>query len=199
MTLAAVIGAAGSLVSGLATYQQSKYQAAVATANARQARLNAKQVVDVAYSDLEDLGAENQGRQGMQAAQMGGSGLSVSSPSFNQARARGRQLNIIEHRRTIETAYREAANYRTQANVYNTEASAARSAGKFSLIGGFLGAAGSIAGGIEGQPSGGSEPINVLGNRRSQGNVYYNPDTYRRRRWGPYHNTSYGPGFSTGY
>lgn len=204
MMISAVIGAVGSLVSGMAAMQQSQYQAAVAEANAKQARLNAELAGRIGFENVQDLGIEHAGRRGTLEARIGGSGLAASSPSFDQARSRVNQLNILEQRRTIEGAYREAANYKTQSNVFKAEAGAARSAGKFSMIGGVLGAAGSIAGAFEGGDSG-FQPFAT----KSGGNSYYNnPGSYstqapagtpsllsqRFKYWTPY-----GIGFNTGY
>jgi len=177
-----------TLLSTAAGVVQTQYQGAVADANAKQANLNADLAVDIGMSDAKDIGEENAGRLGQQAARMGASGIAVSSPSFNQARARGRQLNVQEQNRTMEGAYREAANFKTQANAFKAESKAANVSTAFQIGGGLLGVAGAMAraptggtGDLAGANATGA-PLDLL---------------QRKKPSSPWF--SYGTGFNTGY
>lgn len=185
MGIATIIAAGSSLLSGISALQQSQYQAAVASANKQIAEQNAQLAIDIGGSNLEDLSAENEGRLGLQAARMGSSGIAISSPSFEQARSRGKQLHLTESRRIMESAYREAANYKSQANLYAAEAKANKSAGAMGLFSGFLSAVGA---GLRGQARqvayGGptTGPFDLL-RRKDPNSKWFN----------------YGSGFNTGY
>lgn len=147
MGIAAILGVAGSLVSGFAAMQQASYSAAIAEANAQQARLNAEHEVEVAYGDLESMGEEQAGIMGEQMGRVSTSGLAITSPSINQARHRARRLAIQDQRRRIDASYRTAANYKTQANMFDAEAKAHKTAGTMAMLTGVIGAGRSLVGG----------------------------------------------------
>jgi hypothetical protein len=147
----AIIGAIGSIVSGIAAFSQAQYQAAVAKANEKQAKLNAELSMNIAQKDAEDLGTQAKGQMGELVAAQGASGISLSSPSAVRGRKWMSAVGYQDQTRRTEQGQREFANYRTQANVYAAEAKAAKMSGMFSLIGGFINAAGSMVGSA--QPS----------------------------------------------
>lgn len=151
---AALISAAGAVVGGLAQYQAANYQAAIATANSKIAKENARQAWEIGLRDAQDIGTENQGLAGEQVAAQAATGLSLGSGSFAKARYRQRELGYEEQVRRVEAAGKQRANYRTEANIYKAEAASHRSAGQFALAGAALSAAGSLASAA--QPTGSS-------------------------------------------
>lgn len=160
MMVSALLGAAGSLVSGMAAMQQANYQAAVAEVNAKQARINAKQEQEMSGRDQEDLGAQNRGLLGEQISAQAASGASLDSPSSQRARYRAREIAYQDIWRRAEEGNKRWANLRTQANVYDAEAGAHKQAGRMNMLGSLIGAASSVAGAFEGggQTASGYQP-----------------------------------------
>lgn len=182
-----VTAVASTLVSTASSVYGLMYQSAVADANAEIAKNNAENVISVGVSETQDIGEENAGRRGLAAARMGASGLGISSPSFAQGEARAQQLNIIEQRRTMEEAYRQAANFRNQQAQFKAESKASKFSIFPTVIGGFLSATGAaqraravnIAAGGE---STAGQPFDLL-QRKKRGTSWFN----------------YGYGFNTGF
>ncbi|MCA9339467.1 MAG: hypothetical protein KDA17_00985 [Candidatus Saccharibacteria bacterium] len=160
MLAAAFLSAAGSLVSGMAQYQASNYQAAIAEANSKIAKENAKQAWEIGQRDAIDLGTENAGLAGEQVSAQSASGLSLNSGSSQRARYRQRELGYEEQVRRVEAAQKQHANYKTEANIYKAEAASHRSAAGFALAGAAIGAAGSLAGAAQ-PTSGGSSRFGI--------------------------------------
>ena len=152
------MGIIGGLVSAFGALQQGMYQSAVAKANAKQAKLNAKLAGEVSQQDAEDLGTEGLGMAGELLSGQAASGLAVSSPSAIRSRIWMGRVGYKDQVRRVEAGNREAANFRTQANVFKAEASAARSAGIFNAVGGILGA---FSGGGGGSLLGGAQPTKM--------------------------------------
>ena len=146
MAIAAAIGALGSLASGAATIMQAQYQSAIAQANAQQAQENAKQAIEMASRDAQDIGVENAGLLGEQVTGMGATGVALSSPSFIRSRHRAQQLAVVDQQRRMEAGYKEQANYLTQSNMFQAEASAAKSSVPLIAASAALGAVGSFVG-----------------------------------------------------
>lgn len=177
-----LISVGSTLLSGAAGFLQSSYSAAVADANRQQNKLNAELATEVGLSDAADIGTENAGRIGLMTARMGASGIQIGSPSFRQGRARARQLNVQEQRRTVEAAYREAANYRTQANIDKAESSAYKTKSFLDLAGTALNVGGDLA-------AGSARAITRSDVYGTEGPL----DLLRRKRY------NYGYGFNTGF
>lgn len=140
------LGVVGSLVSGFAAFQQSQYQAAIAKANAKQAQYNANLATEVAQQQAEDQGRQNMGLFGEQVAAQAASGLALNSPSSISSRLRTAELSYEEQLRIIDKGNQEAANFLTQRNQFNAEASAAKSAGAMSILSSGINAFGSYVG-----------------------------------------------------
>lgn len=165
-----LLTAIGSIVSGVAAYQQSRYQAAIAKTNQRQANINADLAREIAERDAEDIGAQERGLLGELTSAQAASGLAVSSPSLHRARVRQRAIGYENQVRRIEAGNREYANYKTQASVYSAQASSYSSAGTFALIGGFIDAGAAIAG-APGGFNGGSFLGNAQPSQQSPGYI----------------------------
>lgn len=165
-----ILGAIGSIISGIAAFQQASYQAAISKANAKQAQLNANLASDVANEEAEDIGVENKGLLGELESGQAASGLSIASPSAVRGRSWMRSVAYKDQLRRVEAGNREFANYRTQANVFNAEAKAQKTAGVFSLIGGIVEAGASFAGSAQpGRMSPGFLPFRTTRNRYNPG------------------------------
>lgn len=148
LTVASTLISAGSSVAGgVAAFQTGRYQAAVAEANKRSNLRNAAQAVEVGERDVRDIGREFAGQIGEFEAAAGASGLALDSPSIIQTRNRARVTAVEEGRRRMDAAFKQAANFKTQANVQDTVADASRTAGNLSLFEGLLRAGGSLVGG----------------------------------------------------
>ena len=182
MTIAAAIAAGSSLLSGFQAFRQAQYSAAVASANKQTAKANAEHAVSVGQTEAQDIGEENAGRQGQGIARMGSSGLALTSPSFAQAQSRNRALNVEEQDRTVEAAYRRAANFETQADEFGAEAKASKTAGSLALVGSFLGAAAGLARADANSIRTTGQPLDLL-RRKDRTSNWFN----------------FGSGFSTGY
>lgn len=145
--MAAVIGIASAVVGTIGTISQLQYQAAIADANRRQNELNAKAATKAADIDVEDIGTQGRGEAGALVANQGASGISISSPSFGAGIAGflGRVYESAVRRK--DEGNQQAAGYQTKANIEGANASAARAAIPFAIIGGMLNAASSFVGG----------------------------------------------------
>ncbi len=157
------MGMIGGLVSAFGALQQGMYQSAVAKANARQARLNAEQASTVSQQDAEDMGIEGLGQMGELVSGQAGSGIAVSSPTAIRSRLWMGRVGYVDQFRRVEAGNREAANYKTQANVFKAEAKQAKMAGMMNFAGGVLGAMGGMGGGGGGGGSflGGAQPTQM--------------------------------------
>ena len=143
-TIAAI---GGTIVAGIGAIQTSMYSSAVAEANAENARNNSQLALDIAGQDAEDLGAESAGFVGAQVASQGASGVSVNSPSAVRSRTRATDIGYQNQLRRIEGGERESANFRTDANAFDAEASAHKTSAGLSAVGTVFGAASSYLGG----------------------------------------------------
>jgi hypothetical protein len=148
-SIATVLGVTGSLVSGFAAFQQSQYQAAIATANAKQAEVNAQLANEAAQQQAEDQGRQNAGLFGQQVAAQAASGLDINSPSSINSRLRTQELSYDEQLRIIDAGNAQQANYLTQSNQFKSEASASKTAAGMSILSTPLNAFGSYVGGAD--------------------------------------------------
>lgn len=138
MTGIEAIAAAGAIIGGVATFQQMQYQAAVATANAKQSQANADYAYEVAQKDARDTGLEAKGLIGRQIAAQGATGIALTSPSSINSRQRLSELSYEDQIRRVEAGSRQAANYRTESNMFKAEAGASKTAGALALTESFF-------------------------------------------------------------
>lgn len=144
--MAVALGVASAIVGGVSSVMSLSYQAAVATANQKQAKLNADASSRVAASDVQDIGIQGQGELGQLNAEQGGSGLSLSSGSFAQGVA-GFVKNVYASATRRQAAGNaQNAAYQTEANIEGANAKAARGAIPFAILGAGLNAAGAVGG-----------------------------------------------------
>lgn len=161
-----ILSALGSLVSGFAAMQQASYQAAIADANALQAKYNAELSSSVAQKNAVDIGNQGAGMYGELVSAQGASGIAIGSPSLSRARIWQTKVGYQDQTRTIEAGNAQYANYMTESSVHKAEAASARSAAGFAMLSGVIGAFSSFAGSA--QPSSmspGFLPISTTRNR----------------------------------
>lgn len=136
---------AGGIASTIMQVQALQYQSAVAGVNAQQMRFNAQAASEAAGKDVEDIGKQTAGEAGSIEANQAASGLDMSSPSFvsglGSFLGRGYETGV---RRRSEGNQQNAA-YRTQANVYDSDAKAAKGAILPTIIGGIASTASAFA------------------------------------------------------
>lgn len=134
--LGAVVGAVGSIASGMAESSMAKYNAKVSKINAHQAIIEGNYRGGLARTEGESVNSS-------QVAAMGASGADISSGSFDELQKaqayRTEQASGIE----IWKGNTEATKYRNEAKLYKAQAKAAK-------ISGFIGAASSLVGGMSG-------------------------------------------------
>lgn len=145
----AVLGLAGSLISGIASAQANQYQAAIARSNAQQAKVNARLAFEKAEIDAQDAAKENAGKMGLEIARQGSSGIALSSPSLVRTRARSIELSQVEAERIYRQGYAVSANYKTESNQFNAQADAYSSAASWDIVGAAVKGIGNLIAGAQ--------------------------------------------------
>lgn len=144
MALTAAITAASSLIGGIAGKQQADYKAAVARNNAIIAERNAQVTSEAASQDAMYSDIQLADLLGTQSAIQGASGL--SGRTMNLVRKSTRETGRIDALNIVKSGETEGRNFLQQAADFKGEAKMAKREGKFALVSGLLGAAGSLAG-----------------------------------------------------
>lgn len=140
----AVIGAASSIYSGMAAASQARYQASVAEMAARVNEQNAQRALQRGAIEAQDQDMQTLQRLGEQEAAQSASGISLKSGSAILTRKTARELGRRDALNVVQDSKIEAYNYRVEAAGERASAGAYRSSATNSLVGGFLGAAGSL-------------------------------------------------------
>jgi hypothetical protein len=166
MAISGILGAVGSLVSGMAAMQQASMQAKIAAANAERLRLQAEARMEQAQLDAKDVGLQNAGEIARQRTNMASSGLALTSPSLIHAYHNARRLGVEEQFRTQYAGNIDYTDYQNRANIEDARSSAYSSAAGFAGFQGVLGALGSFVGssrstgsGIGGFPTLNTRPV----------------------------------------
>lgn len=142
--VATVLGALGSVMQGVAANNAAKAEASAAEQNARIADLQATEAVKGSSKEEMKLRRQMQMLQGRQRAVAAASGLNSDAGSMadiQDASMREGEQDVSVLRMN---AARESWGYQVQGTNYRNKASAARAAGKNAMLGGFLGAGGSL-------------------------------------------------------
>lgn len=138
------VSAAGSLVQSFMAHQQGQAQAKVHKMNAIRARRAAQRNRELGRREAERIGQEYKRLRGQQIVSLAGSGISLTSPGAQDL-----------FQQTARTAYQHQTDVREQAEwvAYDNmtlaaneraAASSARSRGTAGLLGGVVGAAGTV-------------------------------------------------------
>lgn len=143
-----VLGATGSMLGGVATATAAGYRAKVAKMNAGIAENNAEQAVtEGAFSESQQR-LKTTELIGEQKASQAGNGVDVNFGSALDVRQSTAMMGNLDALTIRYNAAKEAHAQRVAAAGYRAEAAQAKSAGRFGLLKGFIGAASSIAGGV---------------------------------------------------
>ena len=139
---------AGGIVGGLAQRQAEKQNARDAKLNAILANMQANDVLAMAEQQVGDIRTEGESMKSAQLASMAAQGVDVSS-GVPQELLTDTNVKVAEDiRRTRETARKQAWGLQAEGMQQMTQASRARSRGRYALMGGLLGAGGSAAQGV---------------------------------------------------
>lgn len=165
LSVGSLIGAAGTVLSGFAGLQAGKYQQKVAETNAKVAEDNAKLAVQSGAVKSSDNDAEVRAMIGQQEAMQGASGLNVNSGSSILTRRAARRLGRRDTLTIMNDALLERNNLMLDAANSRASGEMAARSGQASLLQGFLGGAGQVAGSLVG----GSRSV---GRKGSAGTLY---------------------------
>lgn len=136
-----------SLLSGIGGMQQSNYQAQVAMNNATIARQNARAALE-SGSYSESVSRIKSGKLGAtQQTSYAANGIDVASGSAQDVMHSDAAMGEMDALMLRHNAMREAYGYKSQASMFDTEASMDRQAGVGKLVGGIFGAGSSLIGG----------------------------------------------------
>lgn len=127
------IGLIGAGMQALGTYQQAqgakaaaKYEASVASANAKVAEFKAQDAIDRGQRDAETLGRQIAATRGKQKATLAANGMDLSGETA-QSILSGTDFYGVQDQQTLATnTNREAWGFRTQGAGYEAEASMQR-------------------------------------------------------------------------
>ena len=119
----------GAGVSALGQYQQAsaakgaaKYQASVASANAKVAEFKAQDAVDRAQVEAENLGRQQAALRGKQKATIAANGIDLASESAGSILNATDFYGLADQKTATDNGAREAWGYRTQGANYQAEA-----------------------------------------------------------------------------
>lgn len=155
-----LLAAAGSVLSGVMGFAQSRYQAAIASRNAQIAKDNASRAVYKSQIDAQMQDTQTTAMIGQQESLQAASGLSLNSESSRRLRRSAAILGRLDTLNVRQAGEVEKYNYLTQAANFEAESRMAQFGGVGSLLGGFLGAAQSFSG------------TSLIGGARSTGSQY---------------------------
>ena len=142
--LARVIGAAGTLMQGMAANSAAKAQAAAANQNARNAEAQAHDAIVRGGQEELRLRRQMAQLQGTQRSALAASGMDIDSGSALDVQDASMPEGEQDAAAIRFNAAREGWGHQVQAANYRNEASAARSAGRNALFGSIVGAGTSL-------------------------------------------------------
>lgn len=139
---------AGSVIGMMNNMQAAGDAKALALRNKLIAEDNAQRSLVIAQEEQFDVDMETAATLGEQEAIQAGSGLAMGSKSFVQTRSAARMLGRIDALNVREAGEIRAQAYRNESDTFAAEALAAQRAKNNALIGGLLGTASAITGGL---------------------------------------------------
>jgi hypothetical protein len=141
-----ILGAFGSLASGVANSGMYDYQASVARLNAQIDKQNAEYSVETGREQEQQFGFKAGAQLGQIRASQASSGFDVRSGSAAQVQTSQQQLDRLGMQTIRSNAAKTAYNYETQAAVSESQAGLYKKAGANSLAAGGVGAMSSLLG-----------------------------------------------------
>ena len=144
--IGAAVSAVGSIASGFATAANAKYQGQVARNNAIIAQQNADYAHKAGQVNAQAESLKAAQRGGMIKAAQAANGVDVNTGSNVDVQESDREKGQLDTQTVLHKADLQAYGYRTQATNYEAQARLDDSQAGQAEIGGFLGAAGGLAG-----------------------------------------------------
>jgi hypothetical protein len=146
--MGSVVGAAGSLIGGIAQSNAASYQAAVAQNNAQIENQNATYAQQAGGVQAFNQALQNRGEAGRIKANQAAAGVDVNSGSALSVQQSQREVGLQNVQTTQANANRQAYGYRVQAVSDNAQAQLDELQGQNAITSGVLQGAGGIIGGI---------------------------------------------------
>ncbi|MCA9339473.1 MAG: hypothetical protein KDA17_01015 [Candidatus Saccharibacteria bacterium] len=159
--MAVAIAVASAVIGGVMGAIQMQQQAAMYRMNAQIETQNAKRAVEYAALDAQEADFQARARIGEAIAAQASSGVSVETGSPLAVRQTARRLSRLDALNIKQSGELKAYNHRVAAANYNAQAQVAEVQGAGQLLGGFLSAAGSIAGAPSTPQKQTYNPVNV--------------------------------------
>lgn len=141
-----VLGAFGSLASGVSNSNMYNYQAGVAKLNQQIDSQNAEFAIQTGNQENQKLGFQEGARIGQEKAAQGASGFDLRSGSGAQVISSQQGLDRTSMAQLRSNTAKTAFNYEEQATVAGGQAGLYKSAASQSLVSGAIGAGSSILG-----------------------------------------------------
>lgn len=146
-TIGTIVSTVGSVVGMVGQMQAASYQAAVAGRNAQIMEENARREVDRGQVEAQDYAEEARAQLGSLIAAQASSGLDLGTGSGAQRRRGLTNLARRDQYRIRHDSELSATRMRQQASDLRVEASSARRAGRFAMLGGLLNVGSTLIGG----------------------------------------------------
>lgn len=140
------VGAAGKLIGGISANNAANYQAQVAKNNATIARQNAEYSIQAGQSASERSSMKGAANLANIKVGQAASGVDVNTGSAADVQVSQREVNKLDTDTTMNNAALQSYGYTSQATGFEAQAKLDKYAGKSALIGGAIGAAGSLLG-----------------------------------------------------
>ena len=144
--ISAGVTAASAIVGGIAGSNNASYQAQVARNNAVIANQNADYSRKAGQVQAQESGLKAAARAGAIKAAQASNGINVNTGSNVDVQVGDREKGLLDTQTVLHKADLQAYGYRTQATNYEAEARLRDRQADQAMAGGFLGAAGSLAG-----------------------------------------------------
>lgn len=142
----AIVGVVSAVAGGFMQMQQAEYQAEIAKMNEKIAKENARRAIDRSQVEQEENDRQTRVMLGEQEAAQAASGLTLTGRTQVRTRKAARQLGRLDALNIRQAGELEAYNYKVDAANFAAAAEAKKMEAQHSLLGGFLGAAGSLIG-----------------------------------------------------
>jgi hypothetical protein len=140
LEVAGIISAAGSLISGIASFQAAQAQAAIYEMNAEIAMDNSRRAIERSQVEQQEQDIMTRAMLGEQLAAQSASGVSVGFGSPVKTRVAARELGRKDALNVRQAGELESYNYKSDAATSSAMAAAKRSEAGFNLLSGFLNA-----------------------------------------------------------
>lgn len=144
--IAAGTAAAGAIGGGIASANAASYQAKVAQNNAITARQNAGYAAAAGSSQVTQQGLKAAAQEGSLRTGIAASGVDVNSGSAAEVQTSQRVLDSLDTSQVANRAAEQVYGYGTQATSFDAQSKLDKAQVPWDVAGGFLKAAGSLAG-----------------------------------------------------